>query len=223
MPGAHRDVREGRTSDVWEVMRTARAIRRFADRPVGDDVLLRCLEAATWAPSGGNQQPWRFVVLDSDEARAAIGIAAAGALDVIQRIYRMERPDPKDSSARARADRAVFDLHDRAATVPAAVLFTMRPQPSVPAMFQGASIFPAMENFLLAARAVGLGALVTGWHATGEADLRSAVGIPDEWLLAALVVVGWPEGGHGPVRRKPAAEVVARDRWDQGFSLPDDL
>jgi nitroreductase len=204
----------GEADSVWEVMRSARAIRRFRDEPIPDAVIVRCLEAATWAPSGGNQQPWRFAVLRSAQARPATASAASAALEVIQRVYRMERPDPVDDSAAARNVRAVFDLHEGAATVPAAVLFTLCPQPAAPPLLQGASIYPAMENFLLAARAQGLGTVVTGWHATGEEALRGAVGVPPEWALAALVVVGWPVGHHGPVRRKPVDEVAAADRWD---------
>jgi nitroreductase len=203
--------------DVREVMRTARAIRRFTDQPVDDDVLARCLEAATWAPSGGNQQPWRFVVLRSPESRAAIAEGARQALAVIQDVYGMARPDPGDGSPRARAAAAVFELHDRAASVPVAVLLTMKPQPATPPLLQGGSIFPAMQNFLLAARDEGLGAVVTGWAVTGEAALRQAVGIPDDFELAALVVAGWPRGRHGPVRRRPVTEVAALDRWDRPF------
>jgi nitroreductase len=202
---------------VYDVMRTARAVRRFKDEPVPDDVLGRCLEAATWAPSGGNQQSWRFVVLRSKASRAAIATGAAGALEVIQRVYRMERPDPSDGSARARSTAAVFEIHDRAGDVPTAVLFTFQPLPATPELLQGASIFPAMQNFLLACRNEGLGAVVTGWAATGEAELRAAVGIPDDWELAVLVVVGWPRGHHGPVRRKPVGEVASLDRWDAPF------
>ena len=201
----------------WEVMRTARAIRYYQEKPVPDAVLVRCLEAATWAPSGGNQQPWRFVVLRSAESRVALGIAARSALQVIERVYQLERPDPEDDSRSARSARAVFALHDRAESVPTAVLFAVQPQPAAPPLLQGASIYPAMENFLLAARAEGLGAVVTGWHTTGEEALRHSVGVPEPWELAALVVVGWPRGRHGPVRRKPVHDVVALDRWDQTF------
>lgn len=202
-------------TDIWEVMRTARAIRRFTDEPVDRDVLKRCLEAATWAPSGGNQQPWRFVVLDSDEVRAVVQIGAARALETIERVYKMVRPDLDDMSPRARSARVVFELHDAAAHVPTAVLFCVRPLPAVPPLLQGASVYPAMQNFLLAARASGLGAVVTGWHVDAEPELREVVGIPDEWNLAALVVAGWPAGRHGPVRRRPVVEVLALDRWDQ--------
>lgn len=82
----------GASSDVWEVMSTARTIRRFIDKPVDDATLARCLQAATWAPSGANAQGWRFVVLRSPEQRAVVAKAAAHALAVIEPVYGMRRP-----------------------------------------------------------------------------------------------------------------------------------
>ena len=82
----------GATSDVWEVLSTARTIRRFTDQPVDDATLARCLQAAMWAPSGANAQAWRFVVLRSAEQRAVVAKAAARALEVIEPVYGMSRP-----------------------------------------------------------------------------------------------------------------------------------
>jgi nitroreductase len=205
------------TVDVYEVMRTARTIRRFRDEPVPDGVLHRCLEAATWAPSGGNSQPWRFVVLRSPEGRAAMREGAIGSLTVIEELYGFERPDAADVSADARNRRAVYELHDTAADVPAGVLFAFRQLPKTPPELQGSGVFAAMENFLLACRAEGLGAAVTGWGNVAEAAMRSATGMPEGWSIAALVVVGWPRGHHGPVQRKPVEAVAYLDRWDRPF------
>ena len=79
------------TLDVWEVMRTASAVRRYRDEPVEDHVLERCLQAATWAPSGGNQQPWRFVVLRSAEARDVVTAAAPRAVSAKEATTRLEQ------------------------------------------------------------------------------------------------------------------------------------
>lgn len=204
----------GPTTNVWDVMATARSIRRFTDEPVDDATLARCLQAATWAPSGANAQAWRFVVLRSPEQRAVVAQAATQALKIIEPVYGMHRPDPGDDSRRARTYRAIYELHDRAGEL-TTVLFTYRRFETASELLLGGSIYPAMQNFLLAARAQGLGACPTSWASYGgEALLRRAVGVPDDWMLAGHVVVGWPRGAHAPVRRHPPREVVFLDRWD---------
>lgn len=201
-------------ADIWEVMSTARTIRRFTDEPVADTTLARCLDAARWAPSGANAQGWRFVVLRSPEQRAVVAKAAAQALDVIEPVYGMSRPAADDNSRRARTYRATYELHDRAGEF-TSVLFAQAHYPTASELLLGGSIFPAMQNFLLAARAQGLGACLTSWASYGgEQLLREAVGIPEGWMVAGHIVVGWPKGKHGPLRRRPLAELVNLDRWD---------
>ncbi len=201
------------SSDVWDVMATARTIRRFTDEPVDDAALTRCLQAAVWAPSGANAQAWRFIVLRSPEVRAVVAAAAAQALQVIEPVYGMSRPADDDHSRAARTNRATYELHDRAGEF-TSVLFTQQRFPSASDLLLGGSIFPAMQNFLLAARAQGLGACLTSWASYGgEALLRDAVGVPEDWMLAGHVVVGWPRGRHGPVRRRPLAGVTFLDHW----------
>ncbi|HEY6531951.1 MAG TPA: nitroreductase family protein [Acidimicrobiales bacterium] len=202
------------TNDVWEVLSTTRTIRRFTDEPVDQATLDRCLEAATWAPNGANAQAWRFVVLRSPEQRAVVAEAARQALAVIEPVYGMSRPADDDTSRRARNNRATYELHDRAGER-TTVLFTTKNYETASEILLGGSIYPAMQNFLLAARAQGLGACLTSWASYGgEQLLREAVGVPDDWLLAGHVVVGWPRGNHGPVRRRAVADVVSFDRWD---------
>jgi nitroreductase len=204
----------GPTGDVWEVLSTARSIRRFTDEPVDEAVLDRCLEAATWAPNGANVQAWRFVVLRSPEVRAAVAEAARRSLEMIEPVYGMTRPAADDDSRHARNDRATYELHDRAGER-TSVLFTTYRYDTASELLLGGSIFPAMQNFVLAARAQGLGACPTSWASYGgEPLLREVVGVPDDWMLAGHVVVGWPRGRHGPVRRRPVSDVVFRDRWD---------
>lgn len=202
------------SSDLWEVMTTARSIRRFTDEPVDDLTLARCLDAARQAPSGANAQRWRFVVLRSPESREAVARAAAQALAVIEPVYGMSRPDPADDSQKARDNRATYELHDRAGEY-TSVLFAQMHFPTASELLLGGSIYPAMQNFLLAARAQGLGACMTSWASYGgEPILREAVGVPDDHLLAGHIVVGWPRGHFGPVRRRPLAKAVNLDRWD---------
>ncbi|HMG42004.1 MAG TPA: AMP-binding protein [Acidimicrobiales bacterium] len=207
-------------ADLWTTMRTARAIRRFRPDPVDDAVLARCLEAATWAPSGSNEQSWRFLVLRSPEVRRIIGPAYRSGWDAIAGLYDIERPAPDDRSRRARMTRSLLHLVDHVDEVPAFVLFCTRPTPGFPELLVGGSIYPAVQNFLLAARAQGLGAVVSSWFTRCEPELRQQVGVPDDWVIAALVAVGWPVGRHGPVRRRPVDTVTAADHWDHPFLDP---
>jgi nitroreductase len=202
------------TNDVWEVLSTARSIRRFTDEPVDDETLQRCLEAATWAPNGANAQLWRFIVLDAPEQRAAVAAAARMALDTIESIYGMTRPTDDDQGRAARNNRATYELHDRAGEY-TSVLFTAYKNKFSSEYLQAGSIFPAVQNFYLAARAQGLGACFTSWASYGgEQVLRDSVGVPDDWFLAGHIIVGWPRGHHGPVRRRPVKDVVFHNRWD---------
>ena len=202
------------SDDLWDVLATARTIRRFTDEPVDDLTLSRCLQAAAWAPSGANAQGWRFIVLRSPEQRAVVAEAAARALAVIEPVYGMARPAADDVGRQARNNRATYELHDRAGEF-TSVLFTQQRFATASELLLGGSIFPAMQNFLLAARAQGLGACLTSWASYGgEQLLREAVGVPEDWMLAGHVVVGWPRGSHGPVRRRPVEELVCVDHWE---------
>ncbi len=201
--------------DIWEVLSTARTIRRFTDEPVDDITLTRCLEAASWAPSGANAQAWRFIVLRSPEQRAVVADAARHALAMLEPVYGMTRPADQETDLVARNNRAAYELHDRAAEF-TSVLFAQKRFPSTSELLLGGSIFPAIQNFLLAARAQGLGSCLTSWASYGgEKILRDAVGVPADWLLAGHVVVGWPKGRHGPLRRRPLAHAVNLDHWDE--------
>lgn len=144
------------TNDVWEALSTARSIRRFTDEPVDDETLERCLAAATWAPNGANAQLWRFIVLDGPEQRSAVATAAGMALDTIEKIYGMNRPADNDQGRAARNNRATYELHDRAGEY-TSVLFTAFKTGFASEYLQAGSIYPAMQNFHLAARAQGLG------------------------------------------------------------------
>jgi nitroreductase len=180
-------------------------------------VLTRCLEAATWAPSGSNRQGWRFVVLRSDAVRAVLGPAYRRGWDDMVGAYG-SAPDAKDQSPRARLLRTMAHFVEHFEEVPVYVLFCVQARAREPWLTDGASVYPAVQNFLLAAREEGLGAVMTTWFQYCEAELRDVIGIPEDWLLAALVPVGWPVGSHGPVRRRPLAELASLDRWETPFS-----
>lgn len=205
------------TADLWDVMRTASAVRRYRPEPVDDAVLERCLEAATWAPSGGNQQPWRFVVLRSPEARAVVTTGARETWDKMTDFYGLTVPDETDVDPRSRVMRAMWEHMHVGGDAPVCVVFCVQPQRGASDLQQGGSIFPAVQNFLLAARAQGLGAAITLWHGSCQTALREIAAIPDDWRIATLITAGWPKGGHHAVQRRGIDEVVAVDRWEQSW------
>ena len=206
--------------DVFEVMSTARAVRKFRDDPVPDDVLRQCLEAATWAASGGNSQPWKFVVLRSPEMRKLLGETYRRAWERNKGNYGVTGEEaPDDMSPRARMARSMVHFVDNFEKIPVYVLFCLRSRGvRQPALTEGGSIYPAMQNFVLAARAHGLGTVVTTFFLESEKEIREIVGVPENYYLAALLPLGYPMGRHGPLRRRPVDEVVYDDTW--GTPLP---
>lgn len=205
------------TVGLLEGLCSTRAIRRYRDEPVPDEVLRDVLFAATRAPSGSNRQPFRFIVLTDGpkaaEAKRLIGSAARQAWGTKRKTDRYDEgsgadpTSPKASMART-MDAYVDDL-DR---VPVLILPCMvrhrEPNP-----YDGASIYPACQNLLLAARALGYGGVMTIWNAFVDAELRELLGIPDEVFIAGTITLGRPVGNHGPVRRRPLGELVYLDGW----------
>lgn len=206
-------VSQSAVRDVDDVMRTARAVRLFRFDPVPDDVLVACLEAATWAPSNANLQPWRFCVLRSPEVRAVLGRAYRDGWSTYVQHFGLSADVLLGDGRHARLHRSLKALSEGFAEVPALVLFCVQPQPGEDRFDTAASIFPAVQNFTLAARARGLGTVISTWYRAVEPEIRQLVGIPEEWILAALLPVGYPQGGTGPVRRRPVESVVVWDRW----------
>lgn len=198
---------------------TTRAIRRYEDRPVSRDLLRVVMFAATRAPTGSNRQPFRFLVLtDGPKALEAKRLVADGARRIWEAKRRADGYDAGSGATpgtpKARMAATMQSYVDRFAEVPVLVLPCLlryrHPNP-----FEGASVYPACQNLLLAARAVGLGGVLTAFHASVEADLKPLLGIPDEVFVAATITLGWPEGSHGPVRRRPMRELVYSESWGQ--------
>lgn len=207
------------TVGLLEGLATTRAIRRYRDEPVPPEALRAMLFAATRAPSGSNRQPFRMVVLTdgprAEEAKRLIGGAARAAWAAKRAADGYDSGSGStDDSPKARTARAVQQFVDHFDRVPVLVLPCLvryrEPNP-----LEGASVYPACQNLLLAARALGYGGVMTAWHATVEAELRELLAIPEGVLVAATVTIGRPEGGHGPVRRRPMPELVFGDRWGE--------
>lgn len=203
---------------LLEGLTTTRAIRRYLDEPVPPEILRAILFAATRAPSGSNRQPFRFVVLtdgpNAQEAKRLIGAAA-------QRAWSSKRAsDQYDSgsgavtdSPKARMARTMEQFVEDFERVPAVILpCLVRYRPAAPT--EGASLYPACQNLLLAARALGYGGVFTAWNLLVDDELRALLGVPDGTFIAGTITLGKPAGHHGPVRRRPLAELVYEDRWD---------
>lgn len=194
---------------------STRAIRRYTDDPVTDDDLAAMLFAATRAPTGSNRQTFRFLVLRQGpvavEAKALLGQSFRAGWTSKRSADKYDRTTD-DTSPKARMARAMQHFVDHFEATPVVVLACVLRRHG--GLADGSSIFPACQNLLLAARALGYGGVLTGWHATVEDDLRSLCGIPDTHDIAATIPIGVPQGNHGPVRRRPLKELVYDDVWD---------
>ena len=205
--------------DLLTGLATTRAIRRLAPDPIPDGDLSTIMWHATRAPSGTNRQPTRFIVLRGGErAVAAKALLARGfregwADKQADAGYASGSAlDPTTRKGRSRL--ALQHLVDHFEEVPVVVIACLTPWRGTN-MIQGASVYPACQNLLLAARALGYGGVMTGWHGPVEGELRGLLDIPDETIVAATIPLGRPLGSHGPVRRLPLADVVFDDGWDQ--------
>ena len=207
------------TVGLLEGLASTRAIRRYTDDPVPPEALRAMLFAATRAPSGSNRQPFRFVVLtDGPKALEAKRLIAEAG----QRIWSNKREHDGydagsgvvDDSPKARMARTMQHYVDHFASAPVLVLPCLV-RYREPTPLEGASIFPACQNLLLAARALGYGGVLTGFHGMVEPELRTLLGIPDGVFVAATITIGKPAGAHGPVRRRPLSELVFDDAWEQ--------
>jgi len=201
-----------------EGITTTRAIRRYTQEPVPPEALRAMLFAATRAPSGSNRQPFRMLVLtDGPKAREAkrlIGESARSAWGEKRRHDAYDSGSGADTtSPKARMARAMQQYVDQFERVPVLVLpCLIRYRDLSP--FEGSSVFPACQNLLLAARALGYGGVLTGWHFGVDAELRALLGIPPDVFIAATITLGRPEGGHGAVRRRPMGELVFEEEWE---------
>jgi nitroreductase len=205
------------TVGLLEGICTTRAIRRYRDEPVPADVLRDVLFAATRAPSGSNRQPFRFVVLtDGPKAAAAKQLVGEAA----RRVWEVKRTGDgydrgsgsDDGSPKASMARTMQAYVDHLDEVPCLILPCLI-RHRTPNPVEGASIYPACQNLLLAARALGYGGVMTSWNLLVDAELRALLSIPDEVFVAAAITLGRPQGHQGPVRRRPLGELVFFDQW----------
>ena len=219
--------------DLFEVIHTARAQRRLRPDPVPEALITRVLDAAIRAPSAGNEQNWHFVVMRDPELRRQVGTLYRKASDIAAAVYKARsRPAHLTEAQWQGMLTAGAHLWDHMGDAPVLIVPCLH-QRSLPARdaldpawrghydaerayldrIRGSSIYPAVQNIILACRALGLGTVITTNHLRIEAEFKTLLGIPDDVDTFALMPVGWPEGRFGPLSRRPLAEVVHADRW----------
>jgi nitroreductase len=206
------------TPDLFEIMRTTRSMRRLKPDPVPAELIRKILEAGVSAPSGGNMQRWRFLVIRDPNVKETIGAYYKRAWDeVVSPRYRAGEPAPGTSRERfLRMLDAAQYLADHIHEAPLWIVPCL--EGANPTRTSGSSIYPAVQNMLLAARALGLGATLTTLYLSFEKEVEAALGLPPDVHSYALLPIGYPMGRFGPVRRISLAEVIYEDRWGQPLS-----
>ncbi len=197
-----------------EAIYSLRAMRRLAPDPVSDDDLRFVVDAATQAPSASNTQHWAFVVVTDAEQRRRLGeiYREVGRAVIRDQALASGRLSPASEKVYRNAMLLVEGMGD----VPALIVVAARghhPADPMQAAAWYGSLFPAVQNLMLAARSRGLGTTLTTLHKLREADVKAVLGIPDDWETIALIPVGHPRGRFGPVLRAPSAQVTHWDRW----------
>jgi nitroreductase len=215
--------------DVREALYTTRAMRRVRPDPIPREVQARILDAAIRAPSGGNAQNWRFILVDDPEVKARLGplyrdsIGRLWATSYAERLDRARStPDDPDSASMLRVQASAQHLADHFEQVPLFLLAFARGDAS------GGSIFPAVWSAQLAARAEGVGSALTSvLGAFHGAEAMQVLGVPPDkgWVMACCVSFGYPTGRWGIAVRRPVHEVAYRNRWgsDLGLRVPGPL
>jgi len=202
---------------VLAAIGTTRSIRKYKPDPVPDDDLTTMLWAATRAPNASNTQPVRFIVLRRSETnlhvRQLLGEAFRAYWDGKAAKERWwEGSGGQADTPKGRAARTMQHYVDHFEEIPVVILVCLLPLHPIDPYFVG-SVYPACQNLLLAARALGYGGTLAMFHRPVVEELKAMVDIPDEVFLAGVITLGRPAGRHGPLRRKPLTDVVFDERW----------
>ena len=195
-------------ADLFEIVQTTRSMRRLKPDPVPEALIRKILEAGVCGPSGGNMQNWRFLVIQDATIKKTVGAYYKRAWDeVVAPRYRADESPhgmSRDQFSRtiAAAEYLAAHIHEAPFWIVACL------QGAVPTRTAGASIYPAVQNMLLAARALGLGATLTTLYLSFEKEAEAALGLPADWHSYAILPIGYPVGRFGPVSRVALSDVV---------------
>ena len=212
--------------ELLEGIMTLRAIRRFTDEPVSEDEILTCLRAAQQAPSGGNIQPWQFLVITDPEKKRSLGAIYAAAYTRYEAAMAGARPTPRDERAAASQQRTLDAsrfLAEHIGEAPGLVAFLM---PNIDMTVHDAegpmdigtpyaSAYPAVQNFMLAARSLGIGTTLTTVFRIRQQEVRDLFEIPERYEIIALVPMGRPAGKFGQAPRRPVEQVTNWNRFGE--------
>ena len=210
--------------NLREAMSTLRAVRRLKPDPIPGDVLERVLMAASWAPTGGNAQPFRVLVIRDRSKMQKLGHLYSKGWHEYARGHRALIADaPEPIWIAAEKTFAAGDyLADHFAQTPVLLIFCFNPKLMAitdagldrVSVVGGASIYPAVQNTLLACREEGLGCVLTTLLCQCEDEVRELLEIPEPWGTAAAIPIGYPVlGGHGPISRRPVEKLAFDDTW----------
>lgn len=203
--------------DLYDALMTTRAMRRFTDEPVSDDDVLTCLRAAVQAPSGGNIQPYQFLVVTEPDLRRRLADIYLRAWNrywpLVAPPEGLENPNFKasDDLARHLADVPVHVL----VLVPKITMVVTDDEGDMDVGPVYASVYPAVQNFILAARSLGLGTVLTTVYRVYEDEVRDVLGIPDRYEIPALLPLGHPKGAWGVAQRRPAEALTNWNRFGE--------
>jgi nitroreductase len=202
------------TQSVFEVMHTARAMRRLKLDPVADELVNEILDAGFAAPVGGNRQNWSFIVVRDPAIKKQVQAYYKQVFDdVVGPRYATSEPPPGVTEAQYRRQHtAVEYLTDHFHEAPVWIAACLDSGTSKPNRGSGASIYPAVQNMLLAARALGLGATLTTRHMLHGVEVDRILRLPDGVDSYAIIPIGYPLGSFGPVRRSREG-FVYDDTW----------
>ena len=211
--------------DIREALYTTRAMRRVKPDPIPMDVQARIMDAAVRAPSGGNTQNWRFLLVDDPEVKAKLGPIYRQAMSVLWGSYYKDRldaahdaPELEESKSMLRVQKSAQWLADNFEMVPLYMFGFAQHDPS------GSSVYPALWNAQLAARAEGVGTSLTQVLVFHNDEVLDILGVPKDegWNMLGCVSLGYPTGKWGVATRQPAHDVSFRNQWGDDVGFRDD-
>lgn len=198
---------------LFDAIRTTRSMRRLRPDHIPDELIREILEAAICAPSGGDSQHWRFIVVKDPAIKKQIQIRYKRAFEDLKERFHAAPPPPGKTDAQKQRMLAARDhLTEHLHEAPVLIVCCLNGD-SGSGVAAGASIYPAVQNMLLAARALGLGATLTTRHLLYEKEVDAILGLPETARTFAIIPIGYPLGNFGPVSRAPVEDVTFADRW----------